>query len=208
MLHHLITSEHAEHRAPTRLRWSMCSMLVLITLCLGVAAWQSWHDEQERASDAELINVTGHQRALSLQTGLRSGDEAARIAMEPLETLEVVNISRNTRPPSMPSTEATAARLGGDEFVALLDGLAHPDDATMVAQRLLAALASAYDIHGHEVNSTASIGFVTSADAWTEPQSLLHDADTAMYVAKRSGRSRVVHFVPSMTVSDGTATSA
>lgn len=138
------------------------------------------------------------QIALRLQAGLRAGDEAARVAME---ATEAASTSPNTSNYAAPSSEATAARLGGDEFVVVLDGLAHPDDAAMVAKRLLAALASPYDIHGHAVNSTASIGFVTSSDAWTGPQSLLRDADAAMYAAKRSGRGRVVHFEPSMAIS-------
>ena len=92
----------------------------------------------------------------------------------------------------------TAARLGGDEFVVLLDGLAQPADATLVAGRLLQVLARPYEVLGHRVFSSASIGVRTSALAFDDADSLLHDADTAMYEAKQGGRGRWVMFEPRM----------
>ena len=92
----------------------------------------------------------------------------------------------------------TAARLGGDEFVVLLDNLAQPGDAAGVAERLLQVLAWPYDVLGHRVFSSASIGVRTSALAFDDADSLLRDADTAMYQAKQGGRGRWVMFEPSM----------
>ena len=101
---------------------------------------------------------------------------------------------------SRPSEEMarTAARLGGDEFVVLLDGLAQTSDATLVAERLLQVLAQPYDVLGHRVFSSASIGVRTSALAFDDADSLLRDADTAMYEAKQGGRGRWVMFEPGM----------
>ena len=94
--------------------------------------------------------------------------------------------------------ERTAARLGGDEFVVLLDGLQHSSDAAAVADRLLQVLSRPYDIQGHRVHSSVSIGLVTSDLPFDDADSLLRDADTAMYEAKQSGRGRWVMFEPRM----------
>ncbi|MBU6260144.1 MAG: EAL domain-containing protein [Burkholderiales bacterium] len=116
------------------------------------------------------------QIAQRLRATLRPGDDLARLD----------------------SGEHTAARLGGDEFVALLEPLRRPDDATAVAQRLLDALSAPYALAGQEVCSTVSIGIVTSERADRDPETLLRDADTAMYEAKRRGRARYVVFSEDM----------
>lgn len=91
-----------------------------------------------------------------------------------------------------------AARIGGDEFVVLLDNIRGDLDAQVVAARLLEVLAEPYQIGPHRVNSTASIGIVTTAHMADDPDSVLRDADIAMYEAKRQGRGRYEMFEPSM----------
>ncbi|AMV18459.1 Cyclic di-GMP phosphodiesterase Gmr [Planctomyces sp. SH-PL14] len=94
--------------------------------------------------------------------------------------------------------ESTTARLGGDEFVVLLTELRTPDDARVVADRLMGALARPYVIGEHEVYSTASIGIVVGSPRYDRPEDVVRDADTAMYEAKRNGKSRYVLFDASM----------
>ncbi|WP_395701626.1 EAL domain-containing protein [Aquabacterium sp.] len=96
------------------------------------------------------------------------------------------------------SHEHTAGRIGGDEFVVVLESVASRDDACAVAARLLDALAEPYQIGPHVVHSTASIGIVTSEQAANDAHTVMRDADTAMYEAKRGGRGRYVVFHPSM----------
>jgi diguanylate cyclase (GGDEF)-like protein/PAS domain S-box-containing protein len=91
-----------------------------------------------------------------------------------------------------------AARIGGDEFVVLLDDIRGDLDAEIVAGRLLDVLAVPYLLDGHRVSSTASIGIVTSSHAGADSDSVLRDADIAMYEAKRSGRARYAMFAPDM----------
>jgi diguanylate cyclase (GGDEF)-like protein/PAS domain S-box-containing protein len=91
-----------------------------------------------------------------------------------------------------------AARIGGDEFVVLLDNIRGDLDAQVVAARLLEVLAEPYQIGPHRVSSTASIGIVTTAHMADDPDSVLRDADIAMYEAKRQGRGRYEMFEPSM----------
>jgi len=91
-----------------------------------------------------------------------------------------------------------AARIGGDEFVVLLDDIRGDLDAEIVASRLIDVLSLPYSIDSHKVNSSASIGIVTNSHAADDADSVLRDADIAMYEAKRTGRGRYVLFEPSM----------
>ena len=85
-------------------------------------------------------------------------------------------------------TAPTAARLGGDEFIVLLDGLADPEDAARVAERLLQVLSDRYLIAGKEIVSTASIGVAIGHDGHASAEAVISDADTAMYEAKNAGK--------------------
>lgn len=99
---------------------------------------------------------------------------------------------------SREAREHTAARLGGDEFVVLLDGLAKPADAILVANRLLEILAQPYQLGEHKVYSTASIGVVFNDMATSSAEDVLRDADTAMYEAKLAGKGQCMVFDISM----------
>jgi diguanylate cyclase (GGDEF)-like protein/PAS domain S-box-containing protein len=97
----------------------------------------------------------------------------------------------------------TAARLGGDEFTLLLDDISDVNDATRVAERFQKELAKPFDLSGHEVAPTASIGIVVGsadhgASQYEQPEDMLRDADTAMYRAKALGRSRHAVFDEAM----------
>ncbi len=85
---------------------------------------------------------------------------------------------------------STIARLGGDEFTVLLDGISHIDDASAVADRIQAALATPFQLNGHLVYTSASIGITLSATRYNTPDEPLRDADTAMYMAKNKGKAR------------------
>jgi diguanylate cyclase (GGDEF)-like protein/PAS domain S-box-containing protein len=92
----------------------------------------------------------------------------------------------------------TAARFGGDEFAVLLNDLADPAPVERVAERLETDLAEPYDLDGHEVVLTASIGITTSAYGYERAEDILRDVDTAMYRAKSRGRAGSTMFDPSM----------
>jgi diguanylate cyclase (GGDEF)-like protein len=84
----------------------------------------------------------------------------------------------------------TVSRLGGDEFTALLDDLKDAGEAESVAERLQRELAIPFNLGGHEVFITVSIGVAVSATGYQRPEDILQDADTAMYRAKRLGKAR------------------
>ncbi|HEY8467265.1 MAG TPA: EAL domain-containing protein [Solirubrobacterales bacterium] len=88
----------------------------------------------------------------------------------------------------------TLARLGGDEFAALLEDVG-PEDAERVAARLLGALEEPFDLGGRSVRVGASIGIATGA---SDPETLIRDADLAMYRAKEQGKRRYETFEPRM----------
>ena len=88
----------------------------------------------------------------------------------------------------------TVARLGGDEFAILLEDLAELRDASRVAERIQNEMARAFNIGGHEIFSSVSIGIVLSSSAHESPELLLRSADMAMYRAKEAGRSRYEMF--------------
>ena len=90
----------------------------------------------------------------------------------------------------------TVARLGGDEFALLLEDLTTADGALIVAERTLGLLATPFDLGGQSVNVSASIGVAVRTDATTDVDSLIHEADEAMYQAKRAGKGRVARSAP------------
>jgi diguanylate cyclase (GGDEF)-like protein len=94
--------------------------------------------------------------------------------------------------------EPTLARLGGDEFTVLLDGVRTSEDAQAVAERLLAAAGRPFDILGHDVVVSLSIGLVMSDARYTRAEDMVRDADTAMYRAKAEGKARFAVFDTSM----------
>jgi diguanylate cyclase (GGDEF)-like protein len=92
----------------------------------------------------------------------------------------------------------TAARLGGDEFTLLLEDVSDAEDARAVADRVAAALRAPLVLEGQEVFPTASIGIALSTPRRSRPDSILRDADVAMYHAKADGKDRSAVFDETM----------
>jgi diguanylate cyclase (GGDEF)-like protein/PAS domain S-box-containing protein len=90
------------------------------------------------------------------------------------------------------------SRLGGDEFIVLLNEIAHAQDASMVARRILKELARPFTLAGHEVFVTASIGIALYPLDGTDTDNLLKNADVAMYHAKNQGRNNYQFYTKSM----------
>lgn len=92
----------------------------------------------------------------------------------------------------------TVARLGGDEFVLILDDLAQPQDTSKVAQKILDALSDPFDLEGRELFITASIGIALWPEDGEDPETLLKNADIAMYRAKEQGRNACQLYSPAL----------
>ena len=94
--------------------------------------------------------------------------------------------------------ENVVARLGGDEFIVLLNEIAHSQDASRVARRILKELARPFTLAGHEVFVTASIGIAIYPLDGNNAENLLKNADVAMYHAKNQGRNNYQFYTKSM----------
>ena len=82
------------------------------------------------------------------------------------------------------------ARLGGDEFTILVEGSYEINEVVRIAERLQEKFATPFDLSGHEIYSSASIGILHASEKHLTPQDIMRDADTAMYQAKRAGKAR------------------
>jgi diguanylate cyclase (GGDEF)-like protein len=92
--------------------------------------------------------------------------------------------------------EDLVARLGGDEFCVLLEGIESPEAAGTVAEKLLQALAAPHAVGDRTLDAGASIGIACQPEDGEDAETLLMNADIAMYRAKAAGRLRYCHFDP------------
>lgn len=93
----------------------------------------------------------------------------------------------------------TVVRLGGDEFVILLvDQLASPEKISATLQRIRAAIAEPINIDGRALYVTGSMGVATYPNDGQDPETLLMNADAAMYKAKEAGRDNVQFYTAEM----------
>jgi diguanylate cyclase (GGDEF)-like protein/PAS domain S-box-containing protein len=95
----------------------------------------------------------------------------------------------------------TVARVGGDEFTFILPGIEQPDDAAVVAERILRSIRRPRIIAGQEFHVTTSIGISVFPKDGSDADALMRNADTAMYRAKERGRDNHQLFMPAMKAS-------
>lgn len=97
--------------------------------------------------------------------------------------------------------EDTVSRFGGDEFTVLIEENHSPQDAYLVAQKILKLLQIPYQIEEREVFLGASIGIAMYPDDASNAEVLLRNADMAMYHAKGNGKNNIQIFTPKMEAS-------
>lgn len=90
----------------------------------------------------------------------------------------------------------TVARTGGDEFVVVLHQIGHADEAAMISNKILEALSRPFHVENHELDISCSIGIGVYPRDGEDLNTLMNNADAAMYSAKRTGRSKFQFFVP------------
>ncbi len=93
----------------------------------------------------------------------------------------------------------TVGRLGGDEFAVVLADLATPEDAAVVAQKIMKNFNAPFRLSGSEIFVTTSIGITLYPNDGVEPDVLIKNADAAMYRAKEEGRNTYRYYTPEMS---------
>ena len=92
----------------------------------------------------------------------------------------------------------TVSRHGGDEFVVLLSQVEQADDAAASSRKMLGALATPFEVAGRDLHVTVSIGVSVYPDDGQDSETLIENADTAMFCAKARGGNLFQFFRPEM----------
>jgi diguanylate cyclase (GGDEF)-like protein/PAS domain S-box-containing protein len=94
----------------------------------------------------------------------------------------------------------TVSRQGGDEFAILLSEISHPEDAATSAKKILLSLGAAHSIAGQNLHVDGSIGISIYPGDGEDAETLIKNADTAMYHAKENGRNNFQFFKADMNL--------
>ena len=94
----------------------------------------------------------------------------------------------------------TVSRIGGDEFVVLLSEVERAEDSAITARRMIEAVSEPYSIDQHELRITVSIGVSAYPDDGLDAETLIKNADAAMYQAKENGRHGYQFYKPAMNL--------
>jgi len=164
--------------------------------------WQAGHDALTGLPNRVLL---ADRFARALEKSKRDGSELA-VCLLDLDKFKPVNdtyghavgdallVALTVRLNQELRAVDTLTRLGGDEFVILLEDLADDADLTGLLKRILNTLAEPFELDGHHIGITGSLGFTVFPADGSDPDTLLRHADQALYVAKQNGRNRYHRF--------------
>jgi diguanylate cyclase (GGDEF)-like protein/PAS domain S-box-containing protein len=159
--------------------------------------YHAYHDVLTRLPNRRLFT---DRLALSITRSKRSGRSLAVLFID-LDHFKTVNdtlghtagdellLEMSQRLRDCIREDDTVARLGGDEFTIILSDLRHPEDAMQVAQKILEAVEAPLTMGGMTIELSTSIGIALYPVDGHDVETLLRNADSAMYRAKESGRN-------------------
>jgi len=145
------------------------------------------HAERHGQQVAIMFIDLDHFKRVNDTLGHGAGDELLRVVSARLDT-SVRALDSVGRGSGDNADTNSIARLGGDEFIVMLNNVQRVADAAGVARRLVAALAQPVTVQGTELYVGGSVGIAMYPDDGTDIDTLLMNADTAMYRAKEAGR--------------------
>ncbi len=166
----------------------------------------AYHDALTGLPNRLLFN---DRLALAVAQARRKGERLAVLFLD-LDGFKAVNDSlghnlgdlllRGTADRIQASLRAvdSVARLGGDEFILLLPGIRRVEEAARVAEKVLESIRAPLAVEGHELFVTASMGISVYPEDGEDVETLVKNADTAMYRAKEQGRDRYQLYTPAM----------
>jgi len=183
------------------------SMLVAIAASIG-GAIQRLHTEEQMRYQAFHDALTGlpnrafydHHLSLSLAHSRRNGETFGVMFLD-LDRFKTINDTlghavgdqllklTTQRLTQCLRDEDIIARWGGDEFTLLLPDLKTPEDAAKVAQRIARSLKPMFRLEGHDLHITCSVGIAIYPQDGSDADTLLKNADVALYRAKEQGRN-------------------
>lgn len=167
-------------------------------------AYQAYHDALTDLPNRMLFST---RLAMALSHARRTHDTLAVLFLD-LDQFKLINDTLGhtvgdrllqgvaRRLESSVRIEDSLSRVGGDEFTLLLQGCNDPQDAAQVAEKLIALLNDPFDVDGHQLYVSGSIGVSFYPTDGETAEALIKAADTAMYRAKELGRHGVQLFKP------------
>jgi diguanylate cyclase (GGDEF)-like protein/PAS domain S-box-containing protein len=144
--------------------------------------------------------------------GARRRKEVVAVLFLDLDRFKIINDSLGhsfgdallqeaaTRLQALMREHDTVARVGGDEFVGVLTSVKRASDAAAAAQRVVNAMATEFCVHGHSINVTCSIGISMFPDHGMDGETLIKNADAAMYCAKQRGPNNIEFFNEDLSI--------
>ena len=167
--------EHFRNRVAGALDEARKNKRALALLCIDLDKFKRINDTLGHSVGDDLLRMT----ALRLREAVRCGDPTERAL-------------------SAGMGDGDLSRLGGDEFMFLMAGSDAPNQAAIVATRILSAIMRPILLARHEVMVTPSIGIAVYPGDGDDFETLFKNADLAMYFAKRQGPGTLAFFKPSM----------
>jgi diguanylate cyclase (GGDEF)-like protein len=206
----------------TRQREALTDRVVLALIVLALTAIATWrvtralqhHARSERRlryqATHDALTGTLNRHGLLEELGhWRSADSAVAMFFLDLDRFKLVNdtfghsfgdellLRVTERLRTHHGATSLLARIGGDEFIVVVPGIVDLADAVRRGEGMRAEFARPFEVRGSEIPVSVSVG-IALAESHPDAESLLRDADTAMYSAKEAGRDAVVVFDDSM----------
>lgn len=201
----------------------MLSLLTVSAFCVPAVAWH-WRTKEKQRAEERVYFLAHHDAMTGLpnrthlieklqESLLRAGASSKKLALHYVDIDHFKNVNDTLghdagdkmiiatadRLRAISGTNDVVARLGGDEFVLVQQNLDGSDEAEM-AHRILEAFAKPFDLNGHFISVTASIGVGLAPQDGDSPAELLRSGDLAMYTAKADGRNCIRFFILEMDV--------
>lgn len=203
-------------RSPRSWSKSEESILIAIAASIGGALQRHYQEEiirhqayHDRLTGLPNRQVLDERLPLALETARICGHQVAVMFLD-LDRFKIINDTlghaigdellerASVRLRNCLREEDIIVRWGGDEFILLLDRLSTPEDAAQIAERLLECLRPAFYIEGNQLYITGSIGIALYPNDAHDAETLIKNADIALYRVKEQGRNDYQLYAPGM----------